>query len=56
MKMLPSEAVWGYEVVTAGYIEEPAVSWQRIMDRIKERYPDAEESEMIRLIGKRPEE
>lgn len=54
--LLPPEAVWGYEAVTAGYIEKPAVSWQRIMDRIKERYPDAEESEMLRLIGKRPEE
>lgn len=54
--LLPPEAIWGYEVVTAGYIEKPAVSWQRIMDRIKERYPDAEESEMLRLVGKRPGE
>lgn len=54
--LLPPEAIWGYEVVTAGYIEKPAVSWQRIMDRIKEQYPDAEESEMLRLIGKRPGE
>lgn len=53
--MLPPEAVWGYEAVTAGYTEKPAVSWQRIMDRIEELYPDADRTEVIRLIGRRPE-
>ena len=54
--MLPPEAVWGYEKVTAAYTEKPVESWRRITERVKELYPDADEGEMIRLIGKKPED
>ena len=54
--MLPPESVWGYENVTAAYNEKPSESWQKIIDRVKELYPDAYEEDIIRLIGKRPED
>lgn len=54
--LLPPEAVWGYEAVTAAYRERPVRSWQRIYDRVRELYPAADEASVIRLIGKRPEE
>ena len=53
--MLPPEKLWGYGRVTAAYNEEPVKSWERIMKRVKELYPNAEDKEVIRLIGKRPE-
>ena len=52
--LLPPEAIWGYETVTAAYTEAPAVSWDRIMDRLLEQFPNADEDAAIRLIGKRP--
>ncbi|MBQ9642943.1 MAG: hypothetical protein IJV26_02770 [Lachnospiraceae bacterium] len=52
--LLPPEAIWGYEAVTAAYTESPAVSWDRIMDRVMEVFPEADEDAAIRLIGKRP--
>ena len=54
--MLPPEKIWGYEKVTDAYSEKPSCSWERIINRVKELYPAAEESEIIRMIGKRPEE
>ncbi len=49
--LLPPEAVWGYETVTAAYAEKPEESWQRIISRVKENYPAADEKDIIRLIG-----
>ncbi|MBR2284856.1 MAG: hypothetical protein IJ874_10650 [Ruminococcus sp.] len=54
--LLPPEAVWGYGQVTAAYDEEPAVSWQRICDRIKQVFPSAENESIVRLVGKQPRE
>ena len=54
--LLPPETVWGYETVTAAYNEKPSESWKRIVERTKELYPDAEKQDIIRLIGKEPEE
>ena len=54
--LLPPEALWGYENVTAAYDEKPAESWQRIFDRVKGLYPDADDKDVIRIIGKRPED
>ena len=54
--MLPPEAMWGYENVTAAYNEKPSESWQKIIDRVKKLYPDADEDDIIRLIGKKPED
>ncbi len=52
--MLPPEKLWGYDLVTGAYKEQPVVSWQRLFDRVKELYPDADEKAVIRLIGKKP--
>ncbi len=54
--LLPPEAIWGYETVTAAYNEKPGESRHRIMDRIRSLYPLADETEIINLIGKEPEE
>lgn len=53
--MLPPEAVWGYETVTSAYNESPEQSYDRITARIQEKFPDAQESEIISVIGKRPD-
>lgn len=53
--LLPPEVVWGYDAVTSAYSEEPAQSWQRICDRVKEMFPQAEDAAIIRMIGKSPE-
>ena len=50
--MLPPEAVWGYEKITSAYGESPEKSRERIMDRICEVFPHADENSMIKLIGK----
>ncbi|MBP3204054.1 MAG: hypothetical protein J6M66_01380 [Lachnospiraceae bacterium] len=52
--LLPPEAIWGYEHVTAAYAEDPVQSWQRIVEHEEQLYPQAEESVVIRLIGKKP--
>ena len=51
---LPPEKIWGYNVVTAAYKEQPAASWDRIAGRITDLYPAAAKEEVSRLIGKRP--
>lgn len=53
--LLPPEAIWGYDAVTAAYGESPAESWQRIFDHVCMQYPQAEEQAVIRLIGKKPD-
>ena len=50
----PPEAVWGYDAVTAAYDEAPKQSWQRIFDRVKEKFPESDGKAIIRLIGKCP--
>ena len=52
--MFPPETVWGYELVTAAYQEKPRDSGKRIVGRVKELYPNADETDIIRLIGKEP--
>lgn len=52
---LPPETLWGYDLVTGAYDEEPAVSRQRISGRIKELYPEAEDGDIDELVGKIPE-
>ncbi len=54
--MLPPEAVWGYETVTRAYKESPVKSWQRISDRIREQFPGADDTNITKLIGKKPED
>lgn len=52
--MLPPESVWGYDMVTSAYAESPKASWDRIFCHVKELYPDADDADIIRLIGKSP--
>lgn len=51
--LLPPEAVWGYDAVTAGYIEAPEESANRITAQIKRLYPSAEDSAVQRMVGMR---
>ncbi len=52
--LLPPEAVWGYEHVTGAYNESPRESYDRIISRLKEKFPDAQDADIIKMIGKRP--
>ncbi|MBQ6041541.1 MAG: hypothetical protein IJL32_12335 [Oscillospiraceae bacterium] len=50
----PPEAIWGYDLLTSAYSEEPTESWQRIFDHVKDLYPDSQEKNLVELIGKKP--
>ena len=52
--MFPPETVWGYDLVTSAYKETPHDSWERIINRVKEKFPGSDEENIIRLIGKEP--
>lgn len=52
--LTPPEAIWGYDRVTSAYVESPHESWKRIVDRVKTLYPDANETDITKLIGKEP--
>ncbi len=52
--LLPPEALWGYETVTAAYTESPAASYERIIGRIREQFPGAGDAAVLKLIGRRP--
>ena len=54
--LLPPESIWGYDTVTAAYSESPKKSWERQINRVKELYPDADDQNIIHLLGKEPEE
>ena len=46
----PPEAVWGYEHVTSAYNEPPAQSRQRIINRVLELFPQADEKTVKRML------
>lgn len=52
--MFPPETIWGYDLVTSAYSEEPVGSWQRIVDHVKKLYPDRTENALNGVIGKKP--
>ena len=54
--LLPPESIWGYDMVTAAYDQEPKASWKRLLDRVQKLYPHADREAVIRLIGREPEE
>lgn len=54
--IMTPESVWGYECLSSAYDESPAESWRRIYEHTRAMYPDAENTAIIKLIGKRPEE
>ena len=45
------EHIFGRELVTAAYSEEPKDSLQKIVDRVKEFYPEAAEKVILKLAG-----
>lgn len=45
------EHLWGYDYVTSAYREEPAESWNRIVERMKAVYPDVAEAQIRRMAG-----
>ena len=53
--LLPPETVWGYDMVTSAYSETPYESWERLTGRIRSLYPDADQKEIEKLIGKAPD-
>ena len=52
--MFPPETVWGYDLVTSAYDEAPRQSWERIYNHVAKNYPNADETDIVRLIGKKP--
>lgn len=52
--LLPPEALWGYDLVTSAYSQNPAHSWEKIIARVKAQFPNAAEDDIIKLIGKAP--
>ena len=54
--MFPPEKIWGYDRVTKAYKEKPAKSWQRIVNHTKELYDEADEEEIMKLVGKMRED
>lgn len=53
--LLPPEAIWGYDTLTAAYAEEPHQSWSRICGRVSELFSKASRNAIIRLVGKEPQ-
>lgn len=51
---LPPEAIWGYDLVTHAYQEQPHDSWQKIHDRVQELFSEADEKSIVKVIGKEP--
>jgi hypothetical protein len=42
--------LYGYDYVTSAYEESPSESGDRIMARIKEKYPRAEEKQIKKVL------
>lgn len=51
--LLPPEAVWGYDAVTAAYDEPPEESARRIAAQIRKHWPSADEAAIWRAVGRR---
>ncbi len=51
--LLPPEAVWGYDAVTAAYGEAPEESARRIAEQIQKHCPSADEKSVWRMVGRR---
>ena len=54
--IMTPESIWGYAMMSSAYSEKPAESWQRICEHTRDMYPDADESSILKLIGKKPED
>jgi len=51
--LLPPEAVWGYDTVTAAYGEPPEKSARRIAEQIRKHWPSADEKTVWRMVGRK---
>ena len=51
--LLPPEAVWSYDAVTAAYSEPPQESARRIAAQIRKHWPSADENAVWRMVGRR---
>lgn len=54
--IMTPESIWGYAMMSSAYSEKPAESWQRICEHTREMYPEADESSILKLIGRKPED
>lgn len=45
------EVLWGYEHITSAYVEAPAISRERIVGRIREMFPDANEAQIKKVLS-----
>ena len=45
------ETKWGREYVTSCYSEDPAISWQRITEKMKSGFQNAGDKEIIKMLG-----
>lgn len=45
------EALWGYELVSSAYREAPEKSFQRILDHVRELYPETDEKQLRKVCG-----
>lgn len=45
------ETKWGYTFVSSAYSEEPGVSWEKIVERVRRFFPDADENAIRKLLG-----
>ena len=52
--MLPPETLWGRDLVTSAYNEDPRASWERLVSHVAKMYPEASEADIVKLIGKEP--
>ena len=44
------EHLWGYDVVTASYMEEPKASWQKIVEHMHDIYPIATDKQIRKVL------
>ena len=54
--IMAPESLWGYERMTAAYVESPAESWMKIYNHARQMAPEADEKALARLVGRRPED
>lgn len=53
--LTPPESIWGYDLITSHYDESRSDSWKSIISNIEKHFPDAEYSDILKVIGKSPD-
>ena len=44
------ELLWGYEVVTGAYKEEPKISKERIFEQVRRNFPRVTEKQLMKVL------